>query len=89
MTSNVVCLAERRPHLTGEAVCLACKHEWVGVAPIGTVDIECPECKSQKGVLKHFVHRDGLHYLCNCGNPLLFATPDGCYCANCGVWADL
>lgn len=87
--SNVVNLLERKAHMTGEVTCLACKHEWVGIMPIGTFNIECPECKSEKGVLKHFAARNKAHYQCNCGNNLLFATPDGCYCVNCGAWADL
>ncbi len=89
MSNNVISLAEYRPHMTGDVVCLACKHEWNGIMPIGTFQLECPECRSEKGVLKHFVFRDKPHYLCNCGNHLLYATPEGCYCASCGAWAEL
>ena len=86
--SNVVELQKYKPHMTGEVVCLNCKHEWVGVMPVGTFNIECPECKSEKGVIKHFAIREGSIYQCNCGCDLLRARPDGCYCANCGAWAD-
>ena len=37
--------AELDPHISGDARCLACKHEWVAVAPIGTIWLECPACK--------------------------------------------
>lgn len=41
--------ADREPHLSGAAVCLACKHEWVAVAPVGTVWMECPACSIERG----------------------------------------
>ena len=41
--------ADREPHLSGAAVCLACKHEWVAVAPVGTVWMECPACSLERG----------------------------------------
>jgi hypothetical protein len=28
---------DREPHLSGMARCLACRHEWVAVAPVGTI----------------------------------------------------
>jgi len=30
------------PHLDGQAICLACKHKWVTVAPVGVIWLECP-----------------------------------------------
>lgn len=37
------------PHCTGEVRCIDCEHRWVGVAPVGTRWLECPECKLLKG----------------------------------------
>jgi Zn finger protein HypA/HybF involved in hydrogenase expression len=90
--SKVISLAERReentPHLSGEAFCLNCKAKWVQVSPVGVVWSECPECHSMKGLMKWPVERDGLQWVCNCGNNLFHITPDGYYCPNCGVWQD-
>lgn len=51
MTGEVVELASRRhdPHMQGRARCLACKAEWQCVAPVGTRDLECPQCGLQRG----------------------------------------
>ena len=38
---------------TGEAFCMHCKHEWVAVAPVDTVELECPQCSTHKGVFKY------------------------------------
>ena len=54
---EVVSLAAHREeqgqHGTGVARCLACKHEWSAVAPIGTVALTCPGCGSGKGMFKY------------------------------------
>ena len=59
MTNNVVDFAAVRaqreeeevydPHAAGEFYCIGCKHEWVGIAPVPTTWVECPECGTQKG----------------------------------------
>ena len=77
---------EREPHVSGKARCLACKHEWVAVAPVGVIWMECPACTLERGRFVAQVERDGLHWHCNCGNDLFHATPDGFYCPNCGEW---
>jgi hypothetical protein len=73
---------------TGEAFCIGCKHTWVAVAPTGTVDLECPKCKCEKGRWKFlFYPNEGqLIRVCNCGNQLFFLTPEGHMCANCGIY---
>lgn len=75
---------EREPHSSGKARCLACKHEWVAVAPVGAVWIECPSCTLTRGgfIAPHW--RDEHHWTCNCGCDLFHATPEGFYCPNCG-----
>lgn len=50
---EVVDIRARRPHLSGAVICLACKHERVGVAEPGTFDMECPSCSCPRGVWKY------------------------------------
>lgn len=45
------------PHLCGKAYCIGCQHTWDAVAPVGTVWLECPKCKTPKGRLyEHVLH---------------------------------
>lgn len=43
--------------LAAPAVCIGCKHEWSAVVeiPSNTSRLECPNCKSEKGMLTQFV----------------------------------
>lgn len=42
----------KKPHLQGRAVCLACKHEWEAVTPVGCPDgLECPSCGTSRGIM--------------------------------------
>jgi len=77
---------ENSPHCSGIAFCLDCKHEWVGVAPTGTIWLECPECGLTRGRFKYQSERDGEQWSCGCGNDLFHVKPEGIYCPNCGVW---
>ncbi len=74
------------PHSAGKAHCTACKHEWVGVVPVGTVWLTCPGCGAQKGLLTYPCERDGLHWTCVCGNQLFNVMREGLYCPNFGDW---
>lgn len=76
------------PHLSGEAICTACKHEWMVVAPVGTTEHECPSCGTFSGLLKYPV-MPSTRWQCNCGNELFFIMPDGCMCRACGQIANL
>lgn len=76
----------REPHSEGKARCLACKHEWVAVAPVGTIWLECPACTLERGRFIAQHQREGDHWHCNCGCDLFYATPDGIYCPNCAEW---
>lgn len=80
---------EREPHMSGKARCLACKHEWEAVAPLGTIWLDCPECTLERGRFIGPCERDGSFWRCNCGNHLFEITPEGVYCPNCGVWQNL
>lgn len=49
---DVIDLAAHKPHLSGEAMCTACEHEWEGACEIGTLTLECPSCYRFYGVMK-------------------------------------
>ena len=65
---------KRDPHWSGEAVCLACRHEWVATAPTGTLNVECPACELKRGVPKfNFGTIEGqMGYSCNCQSQMFF-----------------
>lgn len=75
-------------HKSGEALCTACKHEWVAVQRVDDSSwLICPECDLQAGHFKGVVIREGAHWHCNCGNDLFYMTRNGPYCPQCGAWA--
>lgn len=88
--SNIVAFkkVDKQQHAAGEAFCFQCHHEWVAVAPTGTVQLECPECKTLKGLFKFpFNFEVGqLVRSCDCGNQLFYLSPEGHLCANCGIY---
>lgn len=77
---------DREPHLSGAARCLACRHEWVAVAPTGVTWMECPACTLERGRMVAQAERNEPHWHCGCGNDLFFVVADGMYCPNCGDW---
>jgi rubredoxin len=86
---------EKNPHMTGDARCLVCGHEWVAVAPIGTLWLECPKCTAHMGRFMGPVHRPeraGGQFICGicatCGNDLFYVTPEHIYCPVCGEEVD-
>lgn len=71
----------------GKARCLGCRHEWQAVVPVGTTQLDCPECGAWKGVLLgEYVPE--LAWECECGCSLFYLTQDGQMCPNCGLYAD-
>lgn len=92
--ADVVNLASRRPvvdsddgYLTGECLCVSCKHEWQGVSPVGVTDgIECPECGMMKGALKHGVVPE-VFWTCGCGCHLFAVSgiSKEILCWQCGI----
>lgn len=74
------------PHIVGAAHCIACAHKWTSVAPVGSVWLECPNCKCDKGLMDQPCVRELPTWTCNCGNDLFHVTKDGYYCPNCGDW---
>lgn len=73
------------PTLAGPTVCMGCRHEWVAVAPVGTVTFRCPACELDKGVAAGFVlkaEEESFH--CGCGGFLFVIHRSQTMCAACG-----
>lgn len=86
MGAEVIELSDFRPHLSGAAQCLGCGHKWAAVAPVGTFELECPECGLPKGRFVAAVVRGELHWECACGCDLFRINKNGIvYCPNCGA----
>lgn len=78
---------DRISHISGPAFCMGCRHEWVGVWPEGSVDLECPECHAHRGRGKFNVTPpvDSV-FTCNkCENQLFNLMRDGFFCPVCGM----
>ena len=83
---------KRSPHWAGECKCIGCGHRWVGVAPLGTMFVECPSCGLSKG---HPYHPFGageagdVVFKCNCGSEAMTAYYRGgrfrFQCMSCGA----
>lgn len=90
--SDVIPFRKREePHLAGEAECIACRHRWVAVCPVGTWTLECPSCGLMKGMFRYPISADegdGL-FSCMCGCEALVAYyRKGKFriqCMNCGT----
>ena len=89
--AKIISLEEKRqetmPHLSGEAICLACENRWIAIAPDGCFELECPKCGCLKGVWGAWCLTETT-WECNCGCDLFRASPNGVYCANCGVYQE-
>ncbi|MBD1554784.1 hypothetical protein [Pseudomonas typographi] len=83
------------PHAAGECVCAQCKHEWVGMAPVGVTQLECPECHTHRGAFKYpFGPQEGVEsFTCGCGSETFFImrkpghANGTVHCRGCGVEA--
>lgn len=89
--SNVIDFAKAKeaqtPHASGTCYCMACRHEWVAVWPVGTTQMECPECQSMRGRSKYnYGPEEGaLLWSCTtCENQLFNLLPDRVHCPGCG-----
>ena len=87
MSDNVVPFKPEEivEHLSNTAKCLTCRHEWQAVAPTGTTWLECPACTLLTGRFVGPVHKEGLYWMCKCGNDLFYVAPTGGYCGVCGI----
>ena len=93
---KLISLDEHRPHLSGQALCLVCGYEWIAVAPVGIMHLECPKCERIQGVIKNAIEPSGeqSYYQCNCGESMFFALAMGwLLCRKCGntfwPWTDV
>lgn len=78
---------EREKHIAGELYCQGCNHEWVAVWLPGTVQFECPECKSMRGRNKFDVSPapgSQVWSCTSCENQLFNLLPDRVHCPGCG-----
>lgn len=83
---EVVNLLDRKPHLAGNAKCLACAHEWVAVSPTGVAALECPGCGLHKGVFKSLCEpSDGVVWHCKCGCDTFYIDRSGVCCLVCAA----
>ena len=75
------------PMMNGHGKCMACSHEWTARVPIGTWELECPECGLWKGLMMGFVNPAEGELLreCRCGCQAFYVTPDGVHCLLCGT----
>lgn len=56
-------------HWSGPCVCLGCRHEWVGVGPVGAhSELHCPSCLLPKGTVKHPFGADAGDMVLVCDN---------------------
>jgi len=82
--SDVVNILKNSPHLSGNAKCLTCNHEWVAVSPTGTVEMECPKCGTWKGVYVGMTAPDTV-WQCDCGNQHYYIDDESATCSRCGL----
>ena len=82
---KVVDIHSRQPHIAGKIKCLACQNIWVGVAPPGTVDMQCPSCECLRGVWLYVIEPKEPFWLCkDCDGRLFYLLADGRnMCAGC------
>ena len=84
---NVIDIWSKSPHLSGEIKCLACKNEWIGVAPAGAVDLECPECHCHRGVFIWPIEpiKGETRFCCNgCNGEFFYIRTECTVCIGCG-----
>lgn len=81
---EVIDLVRNEPTLAGPAHCLKCQRQWTAVAPVGTTQLECPDCHSLSGIFDFLFRRDEEEWSCSCGNDLFYVARSGIYCPNCG-----
>lgn len=74
------------PHMSGVAICAACRHEHIAVVQVGVALSECPNCHAHKARMKYdCVPADDSIWQCGCGCDLFRISERGAICINCGV----
>ena len=76
----------RHPTMEGEARCTQCGHCWEGVAPVGTIELECPQCHAMRGVFIYPIDPPLPEvWQCGCGGDLFYVGKQAIVCARCGT----
>lgn len=66
---------------------MQCNHTWAAVVPVGSIELECPECKTMKGRFTFPFSPPTSHvWECACKNQLFNVSHEGIFCPNCGVY---
>lgn len=92
--NKVIDIWSRKAHSAGHVRCTHCKHEWVGVAAVGTIDLLCPKCGLERGgfILSPLPLDDDrrvLQFECMaCDNTIFLIVPEGAYCLGCAITHD-
>ncbi len=90
VTAEILEFRKPQEYTTGECRCLACSHRWVGVVPVGTNSLECPNYQRDRGIrADEVVRAEYPIWVCVCGNDMMHLTSHGSYCVACGAWANL
>lgn len=85
--AEVVDLAGQKPHMSGPAFCVHCRHEWMAIAPLGWITgLDCPSCLRYTGVFRAQAIPES-RWVCKCGCDLYRLAAKGPMCMNCGVTA--
>ena len=85
--SNIIDLeTARMPHTSGPAMCIACNHEWIAVAPVGIVGFDCPSCGSARGIRAGHVFDEDENLNCSKCDSFAFGLlrNGNAQCLNCG-----
>lgn len=88
--AKVIDILSKQPHLEGEAFCIECGHKWQAVVPTGTVALDCPECKLQKGIFQGIAlpTETPILHCRECDLVYFAVTENQVTCVNCGEWYD-
>jgi len=76
---------ERQPHQQGPCICTRCNHKWRGIAPEGTLNVDCPACHLPCGIFASIVLPGEDVYECRCGSIFFTVTRGGIVCVSCGL----
>jgi len=85
------------PHMSGFAVCIACRHEWMAVVPVGVIDLQCPSCNLPRGQMMNPAEVDAGFIIactfCNSTHHQILTDeigmPIGFVCVGCGAINEL
>lgn len=85
--ADIIDFNSKKAHLSGIAVCASCHHTWSAVAPVGTIQLQCPACTTMNGIWMNPVglEPDIKVKTCSCGGQVFFITKEVYHCIKCGL----